>query len=78
MPPISSTTPLRIASIPASAMARSGSPPERGRTAEAMIGANEESGAITRIEDGPTSAYATSATIVAYSPVTAGRPAASA
>ena len=43
-----------------------------------MIGAREESGPSTRIRDGPTIAYTRSGTIVAYRPVIAGSPEASA
>jgi hypothetical protein len=52
-------TPTRMASIEASAMARSGLPPAptSGRIVAAIIGPSEESGPSTRIRDGPKAAY---------------------
>ena len=47
---------MRIASSPASAMARSASPAANGRIEAPMIGASDESGPSTRIFDGPTTA----------------------
>ena len=44
-----SAAPMSIASRPASATARSGSPPERGSIEAAMIGASAESGPSTRV-----------------------------
>ncbi len=67
-----------IASSPASATARAGSPTANGSTDAAMIGASAESGPSTRIRDGPKRAYTSRGMIVAYSPVSGGRPAASA
>ena len=52
------TAPTMIASIDASATARSGSPPApaSGRIVAAIIGPSEESGPSTRIRDGPNTA----------------------
>jgi hypothetical protein len=38
------------------------------------MGANDESGPSTRMRDGPTTAYTSSGTMVAYNPVTGGSP----
>ncbi len=65
---------MRMASNPASATARSGSPAASGRIDAPMIGASDESGPRTRILDGPARAYTASGTMVAYSPVTGGSP----
>ncbi len=62
------TRPDTMAMAPASATARSGLPFERGRTTARIRGAREESGPRTRIRLGPKTAYASSGTIVAYSP----------
>ena len=49
-------SPTRSASIPASAMAVSGSPAARGRMVAAIMGPRDESGPRTRTGEGPTSA----------------------
>jgi hypothetical protein len=54
-----------IASAAARAIARAGSPPARGTTAAATSGRSAESGPKTRIRDGPTTKYATSAPMLA-------------
>ncbi|STQ62436.1 Uncharacterised protein [Gordonia bronchialis] len=76
-PPITSTTPTSMDNRPARAM-RSSSKAASGMIAAAMMGASDESGPSTRMRDGPTSAYTSSGTMVAYRPVTGGRPATSA
>ncbi|MNN27212.1 hypothetical protein D3C81_1407410 [compost metagenome] len=50
------TAPDTIAIMPARAMARCGSPPDRGSTTARMTAAREESGPITRIRLGPNNA----------------------
>ncbi len=70
--------PARIESMPASTMASSGSPAASGTIVAAISGASDESGPSTRIRLGPKMAYATSGTMVAYSPVIGGSPDASA
>ena len=72
------TTPTSSASMPARAIACSGSPAASGRIVAAIIGPSDESGPRTRIGDGPTRAYAMRHTTVVYSPVMAGSPASSA
>ena len=65
MPPTTSRAPIRIASSPARATARCGSPAAKGSTLAPMIGASDESGPRTMIRDGPTSAYTSKGMIVA-------------
>jgi hypothetical protein len=65
-----------MASVPARATARSLSGPASGSTIAAITPASEESGPSTITRDGPKMAYATSGTMVAYSPVIGGSPAA--
>ena len=77
--PISSKKPPVIsASTPARATARSTLPPASGRIRLAMTAANVESGPSTMMRLGPSSAYTSSGTMVAYKPWIAGTPAASA
>ena len=74
MPAPRQTSPTRMASIPASAIAVSWSPAASGRMVAAIIGPSDESGPRTRIGDGPASAYATRQTTVVYNPVIGGSP----
>ena len=70
------SAPMSSASIAASATARDGSlPPRSGTSAAAINGPRAESGPSTSIRDGPNTAYANSAAIVVYRPVTGGSPA---
>ena len=69
-------SPVRIASIPARATALVGSRPPSGRMIPAITAASEESGPSTITREGPNTAYTSSGTMVAYSPVIGGSPAA--
>ena len=69
-------SPVRIASIPARATALAGSRPPSGRMIPAITAASEESGPSTITREGPNTAYTSSGTMVAYSPVIGGSPAA--
>ena len=62
------SAPDRMASMPPKATACASVPAAKGRIAAAIRGARDESGPRTRILLGPTTAYTTSGTIVAYSP----------
>ncbi len=53
MPAATQMRPVMIESIPASAIARAGSPAASGSTTAAMIPASEESGPRTRMRLGP-------------------------
>jgi hypothetical protein len=74
-PPTRHSAPTITASIPAMAIRESGSAPASGMMAAATSGAMAESGATTRIRDGPNTAYARSGIMVAYTPVISGMPA---
>ena len=66
--PAAMTTPTMTARRPPARRPGPSRPPASGTIAAAMIGTSAESGPRTRIRDGPSSAYATSGTIVAYRP----------
>ncbi len=78
IPAAAMSAPTRRARRPARPIAVALSPAASGTTAAAISGASDESGPRTRIRDGPKTAYARSGVIVAYRPVIAGSPAASA
>ena len=72
------TRPVITARAPATSIGVVEEPTDTPTTTAAITGARDESGPSTSTREGPNTAYATSGTIVAYRPVIAGSPAASA